>query len=58
MNRALKRFFLLFIPLLTLLICCSKDNTVDPPSPSVYEIPEETNDGWKTASAEDFNVGS
>ena len=56
MNRTVVRFILLIILFLMLTTGCSKDNTVDPPSPFVYEIPEQTNDGWKTASAEDYNV--
>ncbi|MFQ5865981.1 MAG: serine hydrolase domain-containing protein, partial [bacterium] len=34
---------------------CSDDNILNPP-PYVYHIPEQTNDGWQTASLEDVGI--
>jgi len=47
----------LLISLLVLLtLSCKEDSTVEPPPPYVYQDPEQTNDGWLTASIDEVGI--
>lgn len=57
MKKILSLFsFIIPFVLILIIVSCSEDNVSEPPPEYVYQIPEQTNDGWETASLDDVGI--
>ncbi len=56
MNKKFLQILILLLLLQVFLDSCQKENSPTTPDESSYQIPEQTNDGWETASLSDVGI--